>query len=79
MRGPVSPPISVVWSTDRVDLSDPFQRKWYIRQVLTHGRASDIRSLDLDEVEALLDDLNLPPDVDSLWRSFFEARRCGRD
>ncbi len=78
MRDRVSPPVTVVWSTDRVDLSDPFQRKWYIRQVLTHGRASDIRSLDLDEVAVLLDELRLPPDVQSLWKRFFEARRAGQ-
>ena len=24
----------IVWSTDMIDLNDPWQRKWYIQQVL---------------------------------------------
>jgi len=66
----ITPPRHIVWSTDRVDLSDPFQRQWYIRQVLMHGRSEDIRGLDLGEVAALLDDLRLPPDVHRLWKKF---------
>jgi len=46
----MKPPRRVVWSTNVVDLSDPFQRKWYIQQVLCHGRAEDIRTLNLSEV-----------------------------
>lgn len=69
----VSPP-HIVWSTDSLDLSDPFQRRWYIRQVLLYGRAQDIRSLDLEEVASLLDELNLPPPVYRLWRAFLETR-----
>jgi hypothetical protein len=65
-------PSYIVWSTDRIDLSDPFQRRWYIQQVLTHGRAEDLRSLDLDEVSALLGDLVLPEDIRSLWQRFLE-------
>jgi len=68
------PPNYIVWSTDQVDLSDPFQRRWYIQQVLTHGRAEDIRSLDLNEIAAVLDELILPEDVRSLWQSFFKTR-----
>lgn len=56
-----SPPRHIVWSTDRLELADPFQRKWYIRQVIEHGRADDIASLDLDEMARLLVELNLPP------------------
>lgn len=41
----------IVWSTDRLDLSDPFQRRWWLRQVLTYWRAENIRALDFDEVE----------------------------
>ncbi len=69
-----SPPRHIVWSTDRLDLADPFQRKWYIRQVIEHGRADDIAGLDLDEVARLLDELNLPPYLYSLWSRFLEAR-----
>jgi hypothetical protein len=74
----IAPSRGVVWSTDSLDLSDPFQRKWYIQQVLTHGRAADIQALDLDEVMAMLDDLWLPPEVRSLWQRFREVRHaCG--
>jgi hypothetical protein len=65
----------IVWSTDEVDLDDPFQRKWYIRQVLMHGRMEDVKTLDLDEVEQLLDQLDLPKHIDRLWRDFFEERK----
>ena len=71
-----SAPLHVVWSTDKVDLADPFQRKWYIRQVLLHGRAEDIRTLDLEEVASLVDDLNLPPHLHKLWKSFLESCRA---
>ncbi len=56
-----------------MDLSDPFGRRWYIRQVLLHRRAEDIRTLGLDEVDALLDDLDLPPHLHRLWKTFLEA------
>lgn len=68
----VYPPPHIVWSTDQLDLSDPFQRRWYLRQVLTHGRAEDIRTLDLEEVRRELEALDLPPDIDSLWRAFLK-------
>ena len=70
------PPAYIVWSTDQVDLSDPFQRCWYIQQVLTQGRLEDIRTLNLDEVAAVLDEIILPEDVRSLWQRFFEARHA---
>ena len=70
------PPTHVVWSTDQIDLSDPFQRRWYIQQVLTHGRAEDIRALRLDEIAAVLDDIVLPEDVRSLWQRFLETQRA---
>jgi hypothetical protein len=63
------PPTYIVWSTDHIDLSDPFQRRWYIQQVLTHGRAEDIRTLNPDEII-------LPEDVRSLWQRFLEARHA---
>jgi hypothetical protein len=70
----IHPPPHIVWSTDTLDLADPFQRKWYIRQVLLHGRAPDVRALDLTEVTHLLDDLNLPPHLYRLWDRFLEVR-----
>jgi len=72
------PPPYIVWSTDQVDLSDPFQRRWYIQQVLTHGRAEDIRALNLADIAALLDEMILPEDVRSLWQDFLETRRASR-
>lgn len=72
----ISPPRHIVWSTDTVDLSNPFQRKWYIQQVLTRGRAEDVKNLDLDEVTQLLDELNLPEEVHALWKTFLELRHA---
>ena len=71
---PLNPPRHIVWSTDTLDLNDPFQHRWYLRQVLLHGRAEDVRALDLAELASLLDDLNLPQHVESLWRAFLERR-----
>ena len=70
------PPTYIVWSTDQVDLSDPFQRRWYIQQVLTHGRLEDIRTLNLDEIATALDEMILPEDVRSLWQRFLETRHA---
>jgi len=78
MMGPTTLPRHIVWSTDRIDLSDPFQRAWYLRQVLLHGRAEDIRALDLDEVARRLDDLDLPPAIHHLWQRFLETRHAER-
>ena len=61
-----------------MDLADPFQRKSCIRQVLSHGRAEDIRSMDVDEVALLLEDLHLPSHVHSLCKRFLEERRAVR-
>jgi len=74
----VRPPVYIVWSTDKIDLSDPFQRRWYIQQVLTHGRLEDVRTLDVDEVSDLLDDLILPDDVRSLWKTYLGWRNAHR-
>jgi hypothetical protein len=70
------PPTYIVWSTDQVDLSDPFQQRWYIQQVLTHGRTEDIRTLNLDQIAAILDEITLPEDVRSLWQRFLESRHA---
>ena len=74
----ISPPRHIAWSTDRVDLADPFQRKWYIRQLIEHGKAEDIAELDLDEVARLLEELNLPPHLGSLWARFLGPRHATR-
>ena len=70
------PPAYIVWSTDQIDLSDPFQRRWYIQQVLTHGRAEDISALKLEDIAIVLDEIILPEDVRNLWQCFLELRRA---
>jgi hypothetical protein len=42
---------------------------------LEHGRSEDIRNLDFGEIEQELDLLNLPGEIDSLWRNYLEYRR----
>lgn len=32
----------LVWSKREIDLSDPWQRKWTIQQVLIHGKEEDV-------------------------------------
>ena len=75
----IQPPRHLVWSTESVDLDDPFQRQWYVRQVLVHGRAEDVRALDLDEVARLLDVLDLPEHIHSLWDAFLRRRGYDRE
>jgi hypothetical protein len=72
----ITPPRYIVWSTDTVDMEDPFQRKWYIRQVLLHGRTQDVRALSLDDLSHLLDDLELPSHIHRLWEQFLETRHA---
>jgi len=68
------PPRHIVWSTDTLDMSDLFQRRWYPAQVLMHGTAEDIRGVDKDEVALELDFLNLPRDIERLWRFVLDVR-----
>lgn len=67
----------IVWSKNKIDLSDSWQKRWYIKQVLTYGRAEDVAQLDWEEVEMILDELNLAPDIKRLWESYFNAKRKG--
>ena len=68
----VHPPRHLVWSTDTLDLSDPFQKRWLLRQTLTRGRAEDVRALDLDDIRREIAQLDLPGEIDSLWRRYLE-------
>jgi hypothetical protein len=69
----IRPKRYIVWSTNKeIDLSDPWQRKWYIGEVLSNGRAEDIAKLDWDEVRKLLPELNLPKRVRRLWEDYFK-------
>jgi hypothetical protein len=65
----------IVWSKNEVDLEDPWQRKWYIRQVLTHGRSEDVAQIDWEEIRKLLGEMSLPPEVRDLWEDYFDAKR----
>jgi hypothetical protein len=61
----------IVWSKEKLDLSDPWQRRWFIKQVLLHGRAEDVAALDWEEVRQLLPQLDLPSEVQRLWEGYF--------
>ena len=68
----VHPPRHLVWSTDTIDLSDPFQKRWLLRQTLMHGRAEDIRALPLEIIKQELEQLHLPKEIESLWHRYLE-------
>jgi hypothetical protein len=71
-------PRHIVWSFDNaenLDLSDPENKQWWIKQVLINGRMEDIRSLDLNEVERILPELYLPKPIKKLWSDYFAKRR----
>jgi lysyl-tRNA synthetase class II len=66
----------IVWSADKeIDLSDPWQKKWYIKQVLTYGREEDIAELDWEEIKKLLPELDLPEHIKSLWEDYFASKK----
>ncbi len=73
MRTIVNPPRHLVWSPDEVDVADPFQRRWLLQQVLTHGSEGDIRRVDVEEVAQEIDHLKLPADIERLWRTFLKS------
>ena len=64
----------IVWSKREIDLNDPWQRRWYIKQVLTYGKTEDIIRLDWDEVKSVLKELNLPANIKRLWETYFGLR-----
>ena len=68
----VHPPRHLVWSTDTLDLSDPFQKRWLLRQTLMHGRAEDIHALDIEDIRQEFYQLDLPKEIESLWRRYLE-------
>jgi hypothetical protein len=71
----MKPKRHIVWSKNEIELSDSWQRKWYIQQVLTHGRAEDVAELNWEEVKSLLKDLNLPQPIKRLWEGYFNAKK----
>ena len=68
----IQPPLHIVWSTDRVDPNDPFQKRWLLRQTLMYGKAEDIRALKLADIQQELDQLGLPKEIESLWWHYLE-------
>ena len=73
--GYIKPKRYIVCSTDKeINLDDPFQRKWYIQQVLTYGRTEDIMELDWEEVMRLLPELRLPEAIKALWEEYFASK-----
>lgn len=61
----------IVWSKRELDLADPWQRRWWVQQVLLHGRAEDVATLNWEEVRQLLPQLELPTEVRQLWEAYF--------
>lgn len=72
----IKPKRYIVWSTEKeIDWDNPWQRKWYIKQVLTNGRVEDIAELDWEEIKNLLVELDLPKDIKSLWEDYFGTKK----
>lgn len=69
----IKPKRYIIWSTNKeIDLDDPYQRKIYIEEVLSHGRTEDISELDWEEIKELLPQLNLPERIRKFWEDYFE-------
>ena len=66
----------IVWSKRELDLDDPWEQRWFICQVLLHGRAEAIAALDWGEVRRLLPELDLPPEIRRLWERYFEHQEA---
>ena len=73
--------IHIVWYADleKIDLSDPWVRKWWIQQVLIHGRLEDIKKLDFNEVRKTLSSLHLDSKIKSLWEDYFRYQDADID
>ena len=65
----------IVWSKNQIDLEDPWQKKWYIQQVLSYGRSKDVAQLDWEEISLFLREISLPQEVRGLWEDYFNAKR----
>ena len=63
----------IVWYADleKLDLNDPWLKKWWVQQVLIHGRFEDISLLNFNEVKELLPSLRIPKKIKSLWKDYF--------
>jgi hypothetical protein len=47
-------------------------RDWYVKRVLTHGTAADIRAIGLKTIRQYFPRLYLPPDIREFWLWYFE-------
>ena len=47
-------------------------REWYIKRVLTHGTADDIRAIGLATIHNYLPRLFLPKDIREFWYWYFD-------
>lgn len=67
----------IVWyaDLDKLDLKDPWLKKWWIQQVLIHGRLEDLSHLDFKEVKKVLPFLRLTKKIKSLWEDYFRCRK----
>jgi hypothetical protein len=65
------PKTYIVWSKREIDLADPWQKKWYIQQVLIHGKAEDIAQLSWQEIREYLPAITLPTHIRRLWEDHF--------
>jgi hypothetical protein len=72
-RSTMKPKPYIVWSKREIDLSDPWQKKWYIQQVLIHGKAEDVAQLDWLEIRGCLPELDLPVHIRHLWEDHFST------
>ena len=71
----MKPPRHIVWSLNEINPADPYQKQWYLQQVLQHGNASDIAKLDWEEIKKNLSSFHLKKEIHSLWKRYFNAQR----
>ncbi len=72
----IKPKSYIIWSTNReIDLDNPIQKKFYVKNVLMYGLAEDISKLDFDYVKNILPELDLPKEIKSLWENYFNASK----
>lgn len=66
----------IIWyaDLDRLDLNDPWLKRWWIQQVLIHGRIEDISQLDFSEVRRNLPFFHLRKEIRSLWEDYFNHK-----
>ena len=67
----------IVWyaDIDKLDFNNPWTERWWIKQVLVHGRLEDINKLNLETVKRLLPTLKIQKKIKSLWEDYFESRK----